>query len=95
MAVTLISLRCNVAEDLVTEIFEVTQSALSNIKDRIQLVLDGASTFGDVLVDRDGALLTASTPTAGRHHNIKAPELCGWKDVLADAQWLADAGRRA
>ncbi len=29
---------------------------------------------------------------AGAHHDVKALELCGWKDILADADWIADLG---
>lgn len=40
--------------------------------------------------DLDGTLLAVSTPVAGSRHDSKALELCGWKTILENADWIAD-----
>jgi hypothetical protein len=45
-----------------------------------------------VASDLNGTLLAVSTPIAGSRHDVKALELCGWKTVLEDMDWIADTG---
>ncbi len=42
--------------------------------------------------DLNGNLLAGSSPVAGAHHDSRALEICGWKEQLASADWIADTG---
>ena len=136
VAATLMLLRHNATEEMVAEIFGVTQSAISKIKDTIEPLLDEATGLGEAPLDElvlnrqtvidgtyvvtgnrrqtgktnysgkrkcqcvnvqiasdlEGTLLAASAPVAGARHDRKALELCGWDQILASADWIADTG---
>ena len=44
-----------------------------------------------VACDLEGRLVATSTPVPGARHDAATIELTGWKDMLADANWMADS----
>ena len=135
LIITLILLRHNLAEQVVGDMWGISQPEVSVIKSLVEDLVDMALSFTgislgeaaatralivdgtfvptgnrkatkrdnysgkrhcqclsiQVACDLQGRLIATSRPVAGSRHDSAAIELVRWKDILADATWLADS----
>ena len=135
LAITLMLLRHNLTEQVVGDMWGISQPQVCVIKSLVEDLIDMALSFigialGEaaatrvliadgtfvptgnrkatkrenysgkrhcqclsiqVACDLQGRLVATSRPVAGSRHDSAAIELVRWKDILADATWLADS----